>query len=325
MRKWIYQISAAFAVMLVVINGPASLLAGKLEDCSEAKTYYKQGAKLCNYDERRAAFQKAVDLCPDYAEAHNNLADAFENLGLDKKSIFSEKSQIDGDRYLEKAEQHYKKALELKPDLIAPRLGLAIVNIAQGRYPMAIRYYKEILQTRPGYPNLEDRLKYLQTIDSSGDQTVRTAMDIVSGIRGRKGFPKLKTMGFEDQVVRDIQNRPRQSFNNIQFPPWSAVIEQGDPIKQVNEIGKALASPEMQSLKFIIEGHANNVGEFDRNMTLSKDRARSVREYLIEKHGVAPDRIITQGFGFTKPKHLPDTDKRNRRVEIVFFAERERE
>ncbi|MDD3472119.1 MAG: OmpA family protein [Syntrophaceae bacterium] len=326
MTNWIYSVLTSIPVVVAVAIHPGNLMAGSPENCSEAKGHYKLGASLFNYEERRAAFQKAVDLCPDYAEAHNNLADAYENLGLNNKRVFSQQNQIDGDRYLEKAEKHYQQALKLKPDLIAPLLGLAVVNMAQGRYPIAIQNYQEVLHKRPGYPNMEDRIRLLKTINSSADkEQVRKAIEIISEITKTKDDMNLKIMGFQDQVVRDIQSRPRQSFNNILFPPWSSVIEQGDPIKQLNEIGQALVSPELNSFRFIIEGHANNVGEFDRNMTLSNDRAKAVKEYFIKNFNVSPDRIITQGFGFTKPKHLPDTDKRNRRVEIVFFSERQRE
>ena len=323
MMKWINPGFTAIFVMLVLISCPVSLLAGNVDDCAEAKTLYQQGVNLLHDDERLAAFQKAVDLCPDYAEAHNNLADAYENLGRRKKRTFSEQTQIDGDRNLGKAEYHYKKALELKPDMIAPRLGLAIVNIYQGRYPVAIRYYEEVLQRKPGFPHLQERIKLLKTLDSSVDRKdVREALKIISEIGQTTDYmDDFSTMGIKDEVVRDIKSRPRQSFNNILFPPWSSVIEQGNPTKQVNEIGQALASPELKSLKFIIEGHANNVGSSDRNITLSNDRAKAVREYLIKNYGVAPDRIITQGFGFTKPKYIPDTDIRNRRVEIIFFNE----
>src|SRR5208283_3754196 len=69
------------------------------DDCKRAEELYDQAVQLMNYEERRDAFQRAADLCPSYAEAHINLADAFENLGK-----FAE------------AERHYGQALQHKPD-----------------------------------------------------------------------------------------------------------------------------------------------------------------------------------------------------------------
>ena len=291
------------------------------EKCLKARAFYQEGTSFLNYQDRRNAFQKAVEFCPDYAEAHNNLADALENLGLEKKAIFTKQSQDEGDQLLDLAEKHYKRAIQIKPDLLASRLGLAVVSIAQGRIPIAIKNYEKALKISPGYPFLRERVELLKKIDSSGDEKLRTSRRIVADIKSQQSAQNLNTMGFEDSVIRDIQNRPRQSFNNILFQPWSSVIDAGDPILQLNEIGKALTSEEMRSFKFVIEGHANNVGEYDRNMRLSNDRANAVRDYLMNKFGVDSSRIIIQGFGFSKPKHLPDTDVRNRRVEIVFVNE----
>jgi OOP family OmpA-OmpF porin len=125
-------------------------------------------------------------------------------------------------------------------------------------------------------------------------------------------------MGIEDYTVADTA---RQSFNNILFEGWSSAIRPGEPVNQLNEIGKALASKEMSSFKFIIEGHANAAGPFDRNMVVSNERAAAVKEYLVKNYRIDPSRIITQGFGYNSPKHNPATDALNRRVEIVFFNE----
>lgn len=83
---------------------------------------------------------------------------------------------------------------------------------------------------------------------------------------------------------------PGQSFNNILFPPWSPVIEQGDPIKQLNETGQALSAADLKSLKLIIEGYANNAGSIYRNMNVSNDRAKAVLNYLIKNSGVSTER-----------------------------------
>jgi OmpA-OmpF porin, OOP family len=52
--------------------------------------------------------------------------------------------------------------------------------------------------------------------------------------------------------------------------------------------------------------------------TLSDNRAKSVREYILSK-GIAAARIISQGYGETKPVATNDTDdgrQLNRRVEF---------
>lgn len=71
--------------------------------------------------------------------------------------------------------------------------------------------------------------------------------------------------------------------------------------------------------KVELDGHASEEGTAEYNMSLSKDRANSVKTYLVNS-GVAANRIITKGFGETRPVASNETEEGrqlNRRVEIV--------
>jgi outer membrane protein OmpA-like peptidoglycan-associated protein len=71
-----------------------------------------------------------------------------------------------------------------------------------------------------------------------------------------------------------------------------------------------------------IEGHTDSVGSEASNLSLSKDRALSTRDYLAA-NGVAIGRITTNGYGETRPIADNATaagKAQNRRVEI-FMAE----
>ena len=64
--------------------------------------------------------------------------------------------------------------------------------------------------------------------------------------------------------------------------------------------------------------HTDSKGSDTYNFTLSDNRAKSVREYILSK-GIAPSRIISQGYGETKPVASNETDEGrqlNRRVEF---------
>lgn len=68
-----------------------------------------------------------------------------------------------------------------------------------------------------------------------------------------------------------------------------------------------------------IEGHTDSTGTPAANMTLSLDRARVVREYLV-RHNIARGRLAIAGFGDTKPvaDNKTETGRRsNRRTEII--------
>lgn len=49
-----------------------------------------------------------------------------------------------------------------------------------------------------------------------------------------------------------------------------------------------------------IIGHTDLTGNFEDNMVLSKERADSVKQYLVSK-GVDPKRLLTDGKGPTQP------------------------
>src|SRR5207302_6469869 len=76
-------------------------------------------------------------------------------------------------------------------------------------------------------------------------------------------------------------------------------------------------------LKVEIQGHTDSQGDMDRNIALSKERAESVRTYLIKK-GVDPARMISGGYGPTVP--IADNKSKagreaNRRVEFHIIDE----
>jgi hypothetical protein len=71
-----------------------------------------------------------------------------------------------------------------------------------------------------------------------------------------------------------------------------------------------------------IVGHTDNVGDEKDNLELSKQRAASVRDYLISK-GHDASKMVTVGKGDTMPVASNDTEEgraSNRRVQIVVLG-----
>jgi len=67
-----------------------------------------------------------------------------------------------------------------------------------------------------------------------------------------------------------------------------------------------------------IQGHTDNVGTDSDNLTLSQNRANSVRQYIIDQ-GIESGRISAQGYGETIPVASNETDAgraQNRRTEF---------
>ncbi|WP_460502983.1 OmpA family protein, partial [Hymenobacter agri] len=80
----------------------------------------------------------------------------------------------------------------------------------------------------------------------------------------------------------------------------------------LNQLAAELkARPE---LRLRIAGHADKIGEPDKNQVLSEQRAEAVKAFLVQA-GVAAGRLSTVGYGDTRPLY-PSPDVRNRRVEV---------
>jgi len=95
-------------------------------------------------------------------------------------------------------------------------------------------------------------------------------------------------------------------------PEASATLDKA--VKMVKENGG--------SIKFSLEGHTDSTGPDNYNMGLSERRAKSVMDYLVA-HGVDASRVMSKGFGESKPKATNATREgraMNRRVEIVVHS-----
>ncbi len=87
---------------------------------------------------------------------------------------------------------------------------------------------------------------------------------------------------------------------------------------QLDQVAKALKD-QGDVKPMVVEGYTDSVGSDANNLTLSKNRAESVRTYLVSK-GVPSDKISAIGKGKANPvasNDTPDGRANNRRVEIV--------
>jgi len=92
-------------------------------------------------DEAVQHYERALQLRPDYADALNNLGAALAAQGK-----------------LDEAIQHYERALQLSPDYADALNNLGIALAAQGNLDEAIQHYERVLQLRPDYPETHNNL-----------------------------------------------------------------------------------------------------------------------------------------------------------------------
>jgi len=70
----------------------------------------------------------------------------------------------------------------------------------------------------------------------------------------------------------------------------------------------------------VIEGHTDNVGSYDYNMKLSRERADNVVAYLVKNFGIDKSRLEAKGYGYTRRvayNSTPEGRQKNRRINAI--------
>ena len=107
------------------------------------------------------------------------------------------------------------------------------------------------------------------------------------------------------------------ALRGILFDTGKATIKP-ESEKDLAAIGEILKND--PSLKLEVQGHIDNVGSTSANLKLSQDRAAAIKDHVVQKYGVAADRLNAVGYGETKPVAENKTERGkalNRRVELV--------
>src|SRR4051794_25654057 len=122
--------------------------------------------------------------------------------------------------------------------------------------------------------------------------------------------------GDRDRVAAIAKEKPSIDLE-INFQYNSAAIT-GKAVAAVAELGKALSNPDLKGGVFLVAGHTDAKGADQYNQILSERRAEAIRQYLMQKYGIAGDNLVAVGYGKTQLKNTanPLADE-NRRVQVV--------
>lgn len=108
------------------------------------------------------------------------------------------------------------------------------------------------------------------------------------------------------------------NLSDVLFDTGKATLMPGAREKLSKLAGILLAYPGAYQME--IEGHTDSVGSDESNLSLSRGRAESVRDYMVQ-NGIKSERVIAaRGFGESKPVADNETAagrQVNRRVEII--------
>lgn len=154
--------------------------------------------------------------------------------------------------------------------------------------------------------------------DKDGDQ-IPDNVDKCPEVPGTAQLNGCPPPADEEEVV--LESERIRINNQILFEFGSDRIDPRS-YKLLDEVATVLTkNPDVGPV--LIEGHTDNVGSRDANMSLSKRRAGAVVKYLVSK-GISAKRLRSEGYGFDKPIATNDTPlgrAKNRRTDFKLVEE----
>ncbi|WP_196895038.1 OmpA family protein [Aureivirga marina] len=145
--------------------------------------------------------------------------------------------------------------------------------------------------------------------DGDGISNEKDICPDVAGLPENGGCPQKEYTESVSQILYALSK-------DIFFEPNGHTIK-GTSFNVLDKIADVMM--QFPATKFNIDGHTDNKLSAKYNLFLSIRRAKSVKKYLVKK-GVDENRLITHGYGETRPRYSNETEggrQLNRRVEIT--------
>lgn len=120
----------------------------------------------------------------------------------------------------------------------------------------------------------------------------------------------------KDIALQPIEINTSVTLKNIQFDFKSYQLQSVSLI-ELDKLYQFLI--DNATVKILISGHTDNVGNETDNLKLSENRSKAVRMYLANR-GIAIERMTVKGYGETKPVANNNTEEgkeKNRRTEFT--------
>lgn len=191
------------------------------------------------------------------------------------------------------------------------------VNLSQYRYLTAFAGPSDDPEEAVGIlVSVADTSAYLQVIHAdTSAMPARETKPVVT-----RDVSNTEPLGEVPLTLRDsLTHDGRVVLRDLEFETGTSELGQG-PYPSLTELADLLVSD--TTLRLALVGHTDATGGLETNVALSRARASSVRQRLIDTYGVAAGQLDAEGMGYLSPvatNLTPEGREQNRRVEAVLL------
>lgn len=118
------------------------------------------------------------------------------------------------------------------------------------------------------------------------------------GLAGAEGIPGLQSISDMLGQTGSLKSGARGGIPGGALYEHNKAELREEAITQLQALGELIKRHPKAT--FVIEGHTDTTGSPETNQILSEARAKSVKDWLVENMGIAPERVETIGMGSTK-------------------------
>jgi outer membrane protein OmpA-like peptidoglycan-associated protein len=122
--------------------------------------------------------------------------------------------------------------------------------------------------------------------------------------------PNSKVDNFGCSIAKHLSNSIEKKVKlDVRFETSKHQLKDSE-LKGILKLGKFLQ--EFKTTDVVIEGHTDSQGDEVKNLVLSQNRANAIKQALVEKFTIAPNRIKAIGYGESQP--IADNQTENGRA-----------
>ena len=147
------------------------------------------------------------------------------------------------------------------------------------------------------------------------------------------GVPGLATPGFKapglaapdpdapaSPLAVGLATRGSVALDDLLFASGAAVLDPGEYASLEALAAYLQVNP---ATRVVLVGHTDASGALDNNIALSRQRAASVRDWMLANYAIPAGQITAEGVGYLAPRDSNQTEQgltRNRRVEVMLLV-----